>query len=450
MSDDFFGKLIDIGPRVSAPSVNRPAPSRTRAHLDGTSTKLKVPLPERSEGSERSESSEVERGCPRPTTRPKRSGTPSASAVAGALLREPLLRGEAPLRFFSVSLTTRAGDRAELALKANQYLAIVERRLTTGGALLAHDVKNGRSHLHALVAVPPRFEERKLSAWWLRLWPRGDAGPLSICQRVRPMEIRREEFFKVLVHHLRGPHRADEKAMQPMAGRVLVAGVFSAPWLHLLPWVRGDVATKPPPLPVAVPRSPKVSAKPFPRLAEPAKACAWCGLTFRVGARSDCKFHNGCRQSAARGLKQAVALNGTRVRDWVQDFDVWHLLRPDAMKLAARVLSEAPWLTPGNLPHRLAQRLFPRCHCGRPLAFRPDAKTCGRSFCRLKRPRSEVVELDVARQLQRLRQQLYRPQLAPEPDTCTCREPEVVESGRHSYCALCLLKFDRHPREVTS
>jgi hypothetical protein len=362
-----------------------------------------------------------------------------------------VLASATSLRFFSVTLTTRNGEYAELALKARAYQTIVQRRLRSGGALLALEVKNGRWHLHILAAVPARFEERKLYAWWLRLWPRGDDGPMSEGQYVRPVERRREEFFNVLVHHLRGPRRAEEKAMHPMAGRVLVAGVFSRPWLRLLPWVRGEVAQRPAPKREAPLGPPKVSAEPFPRLATPGETCAWCGVAFRLGTRVDCRFHNGCRQSAARALKMAVGFAGPRVRDWVHELEGWCLLRPDAVKLAIRLVRDLPWLTPGKLSRELGQRLFPRCHCGRPLAFRPDAKTCGRAFCRLKRPASEVVDLALTRQLQRLRQRLYHLPVAPEePDWCRCSAPEFVETMRHPYCANCLLPLNPHPREVSS
>jgi hypothetical protein len=154
-----------------------------------------------------------------------------------------------------------------------------------------------------------------------------------------------------------------------------------------------------------------------------------------------------------RALKQAIDLGGAEVFGWVKELENCHLLWPDAIKLAAVVMRDMPWLPVGALPKKLAQRLFLRCHCGRPFAFRPDSKTCGNGFCRLKRPRTPVADLTAKREMQRLRAKFVRrPPMREDPAHCRCREPEPVGDGRRAVRGSCLLPFGDgyHPREVSS
>lgn len=444
----------------------QPHPSlRARVQLDGTSL-FEVPYTERREGGERSEPSDAERGARGESGHGRaRRAAPSAQAVVGQLLNASAFSPSATRQYLSVTLTTRTGLYPELAAKAVELQAIINHRLPTGGALIALDLKKERWHLHLVVVAPAGFEGHRLLSWWVRLWPRGKSGPLMRGQYVRTLDGRPGELRRVLEHHLRGPRRERVKGagVPRMADRVLTCGSLCEPWARLLPWVKGEVTRRPSHAPQVPSRPSKVSADAyvgFPRLARRGRACGWCGERFAIGTRTDCQFHNGCRQSASRGLKQLIDGEGPTAAQWVREFEAMNLLRPDAMKLTKLVMRLVPWLSPGALPRKYALRLFPRCHCGRPLAFRPDSKTCGRPFCRLKRPSLASVDEEVVTALNALKTKSSRK--APEVEAveaCCCRTPEPVAGGRVVVCGACLLLiedvgaenlYQGYPREVRS
>jgi len=326
------------------------------------------------------------------------------------VLRDLLAAGRVA---YSMSLTARPITLAELEAKIAAFFALVARRWPAISILLGVDKSSatGPWHVHAMVFVPAGFDPERLVEAWRRLWPRkdGDAKwlrPMKGAQWTRVLGDRDEELVRVLVHALRGPRRAGltGDVVPRMANRVWAFGALAGPWARLLPWARSDVATVAAPLQESHLGPGKVSAVPvaLPRRWRRGHSCCWKGEKLvdddhRVARRHQ-KFHDGCRQSASRALQRALKkYRNVKGRDlflrWVKVLeDEHHLLRRNALRVAA----DRVWAGDA-FPERYRIRAahFTRCSCGRRVAIKSTARTCGRDACRARNRRRRLARIEV-------------------------------------------------------
>lgn len=99
-----------------------------------------------------------------------------AGSIARCLRHGALNRCDGAKRpsAFSVTLTCRPGDDAEVRAKLAEFIDVVADRAPAVALLCALDraSSSGKWHVHALALVPPGFDVAKLTRWWRRRWPR--------------------------------------------------------------------------------------------------------------------------------------------------------------------------------------------------------------------------------------------------------------------------------------
>ncbi len=109
------------------------------------------------------------------------------------------------------------------------------------------------------------------------------------------------------------------------------------------------------------------------------RTCLWCGRRLSAGARIDQRTHRGCRRSASRALRRFERAY-PEIRAYVSALELRGWFRPHALRAAALAIEERVAVSDLHGSPLIDAARF--CQCGRLLAFKISAKTCGRSTCR--------------------------------------------------------------------
>lgn len=331
---------------------------------------------------------------------------PSAQKLAKSIRRRlvcRMLRAEAHTptanRAYSITLTCRSGDEAEVRAKVQELASLVPRCARRAGLLCALDraPKTGRWHVHALAVVPADFDIARITDWWRRLWPRkdthgNDLRPTREAQHARPLGLTpwqlRSDLDRTLAHHLGRTRKGIPIPDIPTtANRVTAVGTLIGVWERVCCAKGVPIAPSPPRPQKPASRAKKVSTLPLPRTPQWVRgvSCAWCGRRFPKGKRRDSRYCGAsCGRSASRALRQ-FAGRLAKAKFKLVEARVAHLedrgmLRRDAIREALK-FSDAPGLAPRS--GTVDPAVF-ACKCGKPLAKRLSAKTCGDDACRTK------------------------------------------------------------------
>ncbi|MBX3221922.1 MAG: hypothetical protein KF795_15505 [Labilithrix sp.] len=302
---------------------------------------------------------------------------------------------------YSVTLTSRAGDAATIRAKLGELVRIIARRAPRQGFLGSIDraPKTGRWHVHALVLAPSSFDITKLLAWWRRLWPwKNSSGayerPSAQGQKVRPLASSNldNDLRRVLAHHL-GTSRMVKGQRVPVTGlpplheRVAAYGALARVWERVSDANGIAVACAWGPPRKRPSRAKKVSTKPLPpnRTWSAGVSCAWCGKALAIGKRKDARCcGRTCGSAASRALctfEKRMGAHASTARARVLALEERGWLRRDAIHAVSTAFVKA---TKEGKPIVTVKIKPPACRCGRPLASRSDARTCGRGACRSK------------------------------------------------------------------
>lgn len=307
-------------------------------------------------------------------------GGPSVKSLARALAEAMWPR----LYLWHFTLTSKTGLRPEMEGRVRELLALVAARDQRIGMLGALDVsRKGRYHLHVVVQLPDDRRPDEILRWWRKLWPRGlRPGCTNGAQDAR-LILDQRQLEITLRHDLRAAGRVDSSLrgrvslVGPLCTRVAACGDLQAIWL--------TVAAKRHVPGVVVPKRHRrrkrsvTLVRPQSLLKTTNGACGWCGKAMEAPRR---RFHPSCRKGASRVLRAAEKAHGAAVRALVEQLESAGWLRREALREAIATVnlptSPLDWMGRGvaGVPRR--------CSCGRRVAARITAKTCGRSTCRTR------------------------------------------------------------------
>ncbi len=315
-----------------------------------------VPISERSESTDRGAS--AERLAQELSRRIVSSKVPSDSKLLA----------------YSVTFTVPVEHRAEMSQHVGRFGRQLECNLLGGGAILSLDKPDGSEHVHVhgLVLAAARLSPAKLIKWWRR----GFVGalPVSRAQKIRLLPTPADSGFRVAVYrtlkHALSREREGGRQVELMAlgQRVTAAGTLSSLW-DSVALNRGvyRVNSQSPSCGALITTSP--STKP-PRLLGQG-CCPWCTKPLPRGGRRDRRFcKNTCQVAANRALRKLQKANAAFDRDGFEQLVAGGWNYREALRFIAKGTAMSEWAVPTM------------CRCGKPLASRIDATTCGKGACR--------------------------------------------------------------------
>lgn len=297
---------------------------------------------------------------------------------------------------FSVTLTCRSGDERELRAKLTDFLGVVARRAPRVAMLCALDraPDSGRWHVHALALLPPDIDPATLAMWWCRCWPRGRrVRPARGAQHFRPLAsgggALANDLDRVLTHHLgRTRKGVPIPGLPALPDRVTACGALAGVWARVCEAKGIRVAPH-----VARQRKRRFRARKVSTVASRPRrtwvlgeSCAWCAKAFPKGKRRGSRYCGRCCGSAAsRALRSFEVRVGKQAatpgRALVHTLEGKGWLRRDAIHAVAQAVTVAEQKGKAIASMRVRA---PACRCGRPMAARSNAVTCGKTACRMK------------------------------------------------------------------
>lgn len=300
---------------------------------------------------------------------------------------------------FSVTLTCRSGNESEIRAKLADFVRVVGARAPKVGLLCALDrAPSGAWHAHALALLPPSLDPEKLKVWWCRCWANRNVRPVRGAQHVRPLALGgaslANDLDRVLAHHLGRTRKIDGQRV-PVLGlpslpdRVVACGGLAGVWARVCTAKRIPVAPYVAPARKRRSRATKVSTV----ASRPMQtwfvgvSCAWCAKIFANGKRRGSRYCGGrsCGSAASRALRAfegrvgAAMAPAARTRVLALEAKGW--LRPDAIHA---VYAATMIATEKARPLAEVKVRAPACRCGRAIAPRANAVTCGDAACRMK------------------------------------------------------------------
>jgi hypothetical protein len=365
--------------------VSRSATGGIRRQLSALASPLRAAVCGRVlTGSQRS-GEPVREGCG--ATSRARAETPRASArqIARALRRRLLrgclhsLRGRARPRAYSCTFTCRSGQHRDIRDAISKFGDTLCRRVAGAGIHYALDraPATGRWHVHALVLLPPTFDASRLVPWWTRCWPREErpARPAQLVRKL-PSKRLRVEIDRVLAHNLGRKRHGETIPLLPALGeRTGAFGLLAVPWA-LVCAAKGISVPNMSDAAAAVPSRAEGSTHPSPTV-----ECRWCSKALLGATRPHAKAHESCRRLASRALCSLEERCGTPTREDAERLERDGIPLREAIRTAAwrRAIAEQMSVPVTRLPET-----SPTCSCGAPMARRANARSCGRSACRMK------------------------------------------------------------------
>lgn len=369
-------------------------PSPLRAH--GPAHVLTYGLSQRAVRSEGSVAPSSETP-PRPFSPYGRSGKRLAISLRRRLLAGALACGRAC--GYSVSLTLSSGNEADVRAGAATYAALLMGKTAGAGAVLVLDRSptTGRWHIHGLVILPSALGDasKRLVTWWMR--SSMSAATCAVRPARRAQKVRRiksgagaaGDLYRTLTHHL-DRERAGDHELPALGDRAYVVGSLLRVWkLSGAPDVPAIAipVVKPAPPPQGVRKGSSFPLQPH-RRAVPGTSCAWCGAELEKGKRVDARYCDRCcKQSASRARIDFSGAHGPEAMSAVDALIAKGWTVQEALQSARRRFAVS-----GTLDRTLVKLHPYACRCGKPLARRIDAKTCGSSTCRSRAKRSKPAK----------------------------------------------------------
>ncbi len=220
---------------------------------------------------------------------------------------------------------------------------------------------------------------------------------MRVAQKCRPLALGggalANDLDRVLAHHLGrtrkvGGQRLPVVGLPSLPDRVVACGGLAGVCARVCVARRIPVAPYVAPARKGRPRATKVStvaSRPM-RTWSLGLSCAWCGASFPTGKRRDARHCGRCCGSAAsRALRGFEARVGKAIapaaRGRVLALETKGWLRSDAIHA---VYAATMIATEKARPLAEVKVKTPACRCGRAIASRPNAVTCGDAACRMK------------------------------------------------------------------